>query len=244
MGEVAVPFVAAANSCSFVKHHALSSEFRQASCHLIKKARMRGVRLLLPVDGVFGDAEISTADRMRCFDAVDPGSRDDGTDYEGDTTTVNLEAFRGSSVDGFMYDIGPESARALEEGARSASIVLCWGTAGVCEFASFQAGQRALVESVAAKEDGATKSPISLVIGVAAVEWFARMSDADGERTGGDGDIERAGIVSYAQRSSVLASILSLHNSVVLKATTRRASEHSEWCFNAPPPVNEEDDDN
>ncbi len=112
-----------------------------------------------------------------------------------------------------MYDIGPETCRALKEVLGAAELVLVWGTAGVCEVSSFQAGQQALVDSACAKvsEDeaapsgeAATRNPLhTLLLGESAVEWFCRLVDSDGEM---GGDLVAAGLVAYTNRNSRLLS--------------------------------------
>lgn len=217
----------------FSKHELATNEFKNASLHLLKKARMRGVQLLVPTDVVIGETMLSEAERGRSIDVVDPSSRDDGIDYEGDTSTVALSS--GAVIGGYVYDIGPESTHAAIEVIRVSDVVLHWGAVGVCEHSSFQAGQRAVVEAMATKEaDPPVRGPHALVVGESTVEWFSRISDSDGERTAGDGDLVKAGIVAYAHRTASLVGLLCLHKSYVLDLVTKRCSEHLEWNMSKP----------
>jgi hypothetical protein len=194
---------------------------------------MRGVRLVVPEDVLLGDCESQAVDPCRSDDRLDASSRDDGADYDGDTVLTHLNSSIHEQLDGFMCDIGPDTIRAIDEEVRAASVVLVWGTVGVCEWSCFQNGQRALVESVSKKETPQNLPvPLSLVIGDSTVEWFSRMSDADGERTEGSGDLVKARIVSYANRNPTLAHTLCLHESRnVLSRVLKRESTLDEWIF-------------
>lgn len=243
-GEVAIPFIAAVRGVSFLRVKNCETH-RALARHLLKKARLRGVKVVIPIDLVVGDTEISGVDRLQSEQGVDPSSRDDGAEYEGDSSILKLDVFQETVSDVFVYDIGPSSIRAIEEEVRSASMVLVWGTAGVCESSSFQSGQRAVVECVAAKEGSVTTPlhPKTLVIGESTVEWFSRIYDADGEITGGDGDLAKIGVVSYMQRSNALARVLCLHKSNVLSRTRRRSSVPEDWILYEPKRATTDDND-
>lgn len=231
-GEVAIPFIAAMRDISFFRMKACDT-YREVALQLLKKARMRGVILLVPVDLIVGDTEIGATEKLLSEQKIDPTSRDDGAEYDGDSSVFKLDTNKDSISSMYVYDIGPESIHAIDEAISKVSLVLVWGTAGVCESSSFQSGQRALVESVTAKEESvkAAHHPCTLILGESTVEWFARFYDADGEITGGDGDLVKVGAVSYSQRSNALAKILCLRESNLLSRTRKRASLPSEWTF-------------
>ena len=54
-------------------------------CKLLRtKALIRGVRLIYPLDLMEGDEPLRAGDKLKCFLHVDPDSRDEGADYEGE----------------------------------------------------------------------------------------------------------------------------------------------------------------
>ena len=245
-GEVAIPFISAHRGITFLRAKNCETHKLLAK-QLLKKAKMRGVRVLIPTDLVVGDTEICSVDRLHSAQSIDPSSRDDGAEYNGDSSIVRLEAFHEPISDMFVYDIGPGSIHAIEEEVRSASMILAWGTAGVCESSSFQSGQRAVVECMAVRDGSTTvyPTPKTLIFGDSTVEWFSRFYDADGDLTGGDGDLVKIGVVSYMQRNSALGKILCLHKSKVLSRTMRRSSVPEDWIFPEPKrmPTDDNDDD-
>jgi hypothetical protein len=103
-------------------------------------------------------------------------------------------------------------------------------------------------EPSGASADPSKKQPRhTLLLGDSTVEWFARMSDADGEL---GGDLVKYGRVAFAARQSVfLAGLISMQKSVILERgdVHFRPSLHeseAEWVYNTPfVPIEEEDED-
>jgi len=135
--------------------------------------------MVLPGDVLVGDEPLKTADRLKCYEKVDPSARDEGAEYEGETKTITLttstntntnsiDEHQSSSssssssssttttssttVSGYVYDIGPASCQSMRDEVGRCNVLLSWGTVGACEMAPFQNGQRALVESSVMKK--------------------------------------------------------------------------------------------
>lgn len=98
---------------------------------VVERAKAKGVRLILPVDGKIADAFSNDAHTQ--FASVD------------------------QIPDGWMgLDVGPETAKLYEEAILSAKTILWNGPAGVFEMSNFREGSKALAESIAkATEKGA-----------------------------------------------------------------------------------------
>ena len=265
---MALPFIALSPAVYLAKHESKCREHRSVTVELLKRARMRGCRLVWPTDVVTGDEAVSAADRQKVFIRFEREARNEGADYEGETRTVALRGASQSTVDDFalasaealptplvvesaVYDIGPETCRALKEVLGAAELVLVWGTAGVCEVSSFQAGQQALVDSACAKvtEDGvpssesATRNPLhTLLLGESAVEWFCRLADSDGEM---GGDLVAAGLVAYANRNSrLLSGLIGQVDLEPLKSDhLLRSPTADEWVYRKRIVVVEEEDE-
>ena len=164
-----------------------------------------------------------------------------------------------SVVPGYVYDVGPLTCQAIRSEVAASDIVLVWGTVGACEFASFQSGQRALVESTVktttttsddddAEATSTTTSSSSsqplhtLVVGDASVEWFARVVDSDGDM---DGDLVKHGRVAFASReSSLVCGLLTGRPSPILSTVQRREPiAETEMAYNRVVKSDDDDDD-
>ena len=296
VGELAIPFVAAANSLLTLGRYAdLCAAHWDVCKQLIAKARFRGVRLVLPTDLMVGEEPLKPQDWYRCVDKVEKDSRDEGGDYEDEIKVVSLEpralqpppvaegeeplpapeGFESIVTQGYVYDLGPESCKALTREVENCDLLLVWGTVGVCEIGTFQAGQRALVAASVAKvsddaddkpEEAAAPPPEAkkgkgkeapvaevakpavraipsqcLVVGDAAVEWYARFTDPEGEF---NGNIQQAGLVAYAQRESALfTGVLSQYTLPFVTDVDEREPTEEEFVHNIKEVVEEEEED-
>jgi hypothetical protein len=189
-GELCIPFLALSGRVQFRQpvYQQLCSNYRLVCLQLIKKARMRGAQLNLPVDILAADESVDDAMRRRCFDKFDKDSRDEGVDYNGDIKSVSVafpadthasieHALLGGPlyehaqhayvvpvvvVDGFVYDIGEQTRKQLQEVlSTQCDICVCWGPLGACEISGFQMGTRTLVSStlLPAWSEGALQAP-------------------------------------------------------------------------------------
>ena len=177
VGEMALPFLSLMAHLKMPKYQELAQQLGKAAKALIAKARMRGVNIVLPVDAIVSEEKLPEDLADSTYTKFDPEARDEGADYEGDTSTVSLmpkesentEALEGEEdlaspveagptlVRGYIYDIGPETCKTLSAEINTANLIFVWGVAGVCEVGPFQAGQRTLSEAL----NGITSPPIS-----------------------------------------------------------------------------------
>jgi 3-phosphoglycerate kinase len=158
-GELCIPFLALSGRVSFKQYQSLCADNRLVCLELVKKARMRGTKLLLPVDILSADEAIDAQLRRRCFDKFDADSRDEGADYNGEIKSVlvgypengplaeeytlvgplkdypQLEHYSVPkvSVEGFVYDIGEQSRKVLQEQLANCDLLVSWGPLGACE---------------------------------------------------------------------------------------------------------------
>lgn len=212
-----------------------------------------------PSDVVQGEDPLKSGDVWKCYDKFEPEARNEGTEYTGDTKTVNYlldapqpddyhlateqghPALKHVVVDGYIYDIGPDTIRAMKDIVSAADLVLTWGTVGVCELSSFQVGQQNLVDVAAVKAPPSTvvavapqdltRNPqLSLLLGDSCVEWFTRLIDSDGELKG---DLVAAGCVTYANRNSAIpCGVLGQYPSAVLREELKlRPAVEGEWIY-------------
>ena len=245
-GEICLPFIALSGRVALTQHTALCAQNRSISSALLQKARLRGVRLNLPVDLVHGDEPLSLSHIAKGFANIPSDSRGEGADYEGEAKLVSISSESATEVmtvvDGFVYDIGVESSTLLKQVVSTADLLCVWGTVGVCEVSGFQSGQTALVEasnqltahalleasigSPAQTLPMATppKDPLRvLLLGESTVEWFARIADSDGEL---GGDLSEAGLVTYCSRdSAVFCGLLGLYPSNAVNGTKAQSAE-------------------
>lgn len=130
---------------------------------MIAKAEERGVKLLLPVDVV-------VADRFA---------------EDAETLTVSVDDIPGDMMG---LDIGPETAKLYADAVAEARTVFWNGPMGVFEMQPFEAGTKAVADSVAANADADT------VIGggdsVAAVNKFGLAEQMTFISTGGGASME------------------------------------------------------
>ena len=266
VGEMCLPFVALFGRVYLSKHEAVCMENRDVSLTLLQKARLRGVSLTLPVDLIQGDEQLQSSHWIKAFTNIPTDSRGEGTDYEGESKVIAIQDNRSIQdgtfeaqvapvavgddtikVDGYIYDIGPESCALLKQAISFADLLYIWGTVGVCEVAGFQNGQIALVEAAnqltahagleAVLQSPAQLLPMAppvkdplrtLLLGDSTVEWFARIADSDGEL---GGDLPAAGLVTYCCRQSAIHSgLLGLYPANVVNGSGAGHPEGSHTC--------------
>jgi phosphoglycerate kinase len=95
----------------------------------LKKAKAKGVELLLPVDNVLADA------------------------FSADAKTQIWNSSVNFPADWQGLDIGPKSIAAIEKIVAGARTIVWNGPAGVFEFPRFAVGTNAIAEAVAANRD-------------------------------------------------------------------------------------------
>lgn len=222
-GEFCVPFLLA-SGISF-KHAELYAEYKLVCANLLAKARLRGVTLQLPVDLVIGDVRILPEHCWKSLQTFDKDSRDEGLDYEGEVTVITCES---STIPGYPLDLGPLSCQNLRNVISQHHLHLCWGTVGCSEFASFQSGQRALVEG-ATRKNSSNISPRNIIFGESTVEWWSRICDSDGEF---EGDLVRKGVVDCLCRDSLtFISTISHLSSPHIPTILQREPNSDEWDY-------------
>ena len=132
---------------------------------LVKKAREKGVNLLLPVDQVLSDK----------------------FDNEAHTEVADID----QGKEGFMgLDIGAKSIKALTEVIMNSKIILWNGPMGVFEMPNFQKGTVSIAQAIA---ESTAKGAFSLVGGgdsVAAVNKFGLAHKVSYVSTGGGAMLE------------------------------------------------------
>lgn len=228
MGEFSLPFLLA-TGVQFQRSE-LYSGYKMVCGSLIAKSRLRGVALVLPVDLVVGDEIISPEQFLKCYTSYDKDSRDEGGDYDGDSTIITCDPPSGSPIIGYPLDIGPLTCQLLRGTIPQHDLHLSWGTAGCCEISSFQGGQRALVES-SLHQSTSTAGPSirNILLGEANVEWWSRICDPEGEF---DGDIVKKGVADFTSRHSLtFTSVISQLPSAHLSNILRRSPERQEWDY-------------
>ena len=241
-GEVCIPFVACTSGVAFTQHEQICSDYRLLCGLILKKAKLRGVEILLPDDLVVGDEPLSHAQLQQCFANVDDSARDEGADYEGESGVISLQPVddKGVIVTGFVYDIGPSSCDAFTKAISSCQLHLSWGTVGCSEISSFQSGQRAIVAAASPQlnpeEDTDVKTEVTLpttphniVIGSSNVEWWARIADPEGEF---EGHLTKMGVADYVSLdSNAMCYLLSNRYSTALENVLRRPPTDAEWDY-------------
>mmetsp|Transcript_21320 Transcript_21320/g.39797 ORF Transcript_21320/g.39797 Transcript_21320/m.39797 type:complete len:1535 (-) Transcript_21320:174-4778(-) len=241
-GELCIPFIACASGVTFKHYTAACSDYKALCGMLLQKAKMRGVDIVLPVDVVTGDEPLSSSQLQLCFANVDDSARDEGADYEGESSVVSLlPGDDGASVfvQGFVYDIGPVTCDTISPMISGSQLHLSWGTAGCTEVSSFQAGQRAIVTAASpppkpeeatfdATEKEVIPSPHNVVLGESNVEWWARIADPEGEF---EGHLTKMGMADFVSiNSKSFCSVLSNERSS-LSSVIRRPSTSDEWDY-------------
>ena len=132
---------------------------------IMKKAKEKGVNLVLGTDCIAGDAFDNNANTQICSVMDVP----DG--WEG-------------------MDAGPESQKAFADAIKNAKTILWNGPAGVFEFDNFTAGSRAIAEAIV---EATNKGAFSLVGGgdsVACVNKFGMADQVSYVSTGGGALLE------------------------------------------------------
>ena len=260
-----IPFLSLVRNVNLVQYSTECGAYKTLCCELLSKARLRGVRLVFPVDIVEGDEPVSEMQKRSCFEKIEPSARDEGADYPGETRTVQLPSHEYEdgnfcdisplTISGFIYDIGAASCQELKQEIVNSEVLLSWGPLGCVEMSSFQGGQRTLATAAAKKpysiddepaaiaENAATLPLYSIVVGDSCVEWWSRITDSEGEN---GGEIARCGIVACAVRdSSSVCGLLSGQESVLMNSICKREPNSDEWMYNnrPPPPVEEDEED-
>lgn len=90
VGEMAVPFMGLLGHVVLPKYQGLIQSLGKASKALVAKAQMRGVQLVLPVDAVVSEEALPEGLAATTGTKFDPEARDEGAEFEGDTTTLSL----------------------------------------------------------------------------------------------------------------------------------------------------------
>lgn len=266
-GEIAIPFIALYGGVVFSRYIQECAQYKTPCAEIMKKALLRGVKLLLPVDVMTGDEAIPADARSKVFTSVDPDARDEGVDYDGEAKVVTIfdqetDAVATKVVDRYVGDVGERTCKLIQEEVATSDLLVAWGTMGACEVSSFQAGQRALVNAAVltpmdpeAKPTPEMSTPCGLraaesgrpahtwLIGDGTVEWFTRIADTDGEL---GGDLVAAGRVAFCSRaSSAPVGLLGLCGSRVVPSLARRdpLTGGSEWTMNYWKPLEVEDEE-
>ncbi|MDO4290949.1 MAG: phosphoglycerate kinase [Eggerthellaceae bacterium] len=138
-------------------------EWVERAAEMLEAARVRGCKMLLPVDVV-------------CADKFAEDAR---------TETVSVDAI---PADMMGLDIGPETARLYAEAIEGAASVFWNGPMGVFEMQAFEAGTKAVAEAVAANE--AADTIIGGGDSVAAVNKFGLADRMTFISTGGGASME------------------------------------------------------
>lgn len=249
VGEVALPFIALSSTVKLVQHAIQCAQYTSTCKTLLTKSRIAGCQLVWPKDILAGEKALTHTEREHCYTHILPDARNEGFDYEPEVKiypTIGTNVEDPLRVYGYIYDIGPETLRTMKECITQADLVAIWGTAGVVEVNSFQAGTQGLLDVLATKKPlpplkeelltgyWSTSREIppkySLVIGDATVEWSRRMLDSDGELSG---DLVGAGMISYLDSDSrLLCGLLGMYNSDMLcfGLQYRRALD-DEWVY-------------
>ncbi|MES2278876.1 MAG: phosphoglycerate kinase [Bacteroidota bacterium] len=132
---------------------------------LVKKAKEKGVKLLLPVDNVVADA------------------------FSNDANTGIAKT--GEIQDGWMgLDIGPETAKIFSEVIEGSKTILWNGPMGVFEMEKFLVGTKAVADAVAKATDNGAFSLIGGGDSAAAVAKFGMTEDVSYVSTGGGALLE------------------------------------------------------
>lgn len=132
---------------------------------VIKKAKAKGVNLVLPVDQVLAD------------------------DFNNEANTINAPILKGK--DGYMgLDIGEETVKMFSDVIMKSNTILWNGPAGVFEMPNFQKGTVSIAKAIA---ESTSKGAFSLVGGgdsVAAVNKFGLADKVSYVSTGGGAMLE------------------------------------------------------
>ena len=197
-GELAIPFVSLVYNISFAQHQRLCQSLASTCTLILRKARLRGVDLVLPADFLIGDEPLDPL-------TLTGASTEDGLDYPGDVTTCDIATIVASSqsvVLGYVYDIGKTSCGLLESVLSAPSdLLVIWGAVGTNEYASFQAGQGTLTTALlrqATVVDTHERTRVWL-IGESTVRHFTSVIDADEEY---QGDISRSPLIDQLSPDS------------------------------------------
>lgn len=265
VGEMAVPFLALSENYSFLSYRDQTPAYAKICKHILKKARLLGCTVHLPIDIVLAEERIPENAKEKAYSKTTPENRGDGADYEGDTKVINLTALptipapknapAGTppsvlrDFQGYLYDLGPETCSHLTATIAAADGTIVWGLPSVVELNACQAGTQALIQAVALKPTdipvtAAEAKKVAVIWGDSTVEWFARILDSDGEF---QGDLVSAGYVSYMNRNAVsLYSIVGSFVSQTLadeQGMQYRDGQVGEWIFSRKKYEDEEEEE-
>ena len=197
-GELAIPFVSLVYNVTFAQHQILCQSLASACVLILRKARLRGVDLVIPVDFLVGDEPLDPK-------ILTGASTEDGLDYPGDVTSCDIVTTATSSqsvVLGYVFDIGKASCALLESALSAPSdLLIVWGAVGANEYAFFQSGQGALTTVLLRQTtvvDVHERTRVWL-IGESTVRHFTSVIDADEEY---QGDISRSPLIDQLSPDS------------------------------------------
>ena len=206
---------------------------------------------------MLGEDPVKQSDRKKCDTNVLPDARSEGSEYEGEVKVVNLTQYHipktstNPILPGYIYDIGPDSVKALQGYIQAADVVMQWGTSGMCEVNSFQTSQQAIIQSINSIKSNTVVNgviPINngcnvIVWGENTVEWYTRFIDSDGEL---EGDlVGRGSSVTYMNRDvSLFKGIIGRYHSALLKNKIQyRVPQAGEWIYTLRRPEEEEEEE-
>ena len=159
-GGMAYTFIAAQGGK--IGHSLCEEDKFDLALSLLKKAKDKGVKFLLPVDNKCAKAYDNDAES--CFSAA------------------------GEVPDGFMgLDIGPETIKLYTEAIKGAKTVIWNGPMGVSEFSNYAAGTRAVAQAVA---DSGALSIVGGGDSTAAIEALGFADKISHISTGGGASLE------------------------------------------------------
>lgn len=229
-GELSIPFINHTRNISFSAQNSELSKYLRVCKRILEKAAKLGVNLIIPNDVVTGDELITPEIKARCYASFDKDARDEGIDYEGESTIIKLDDSISSIIKGAMYDIGPSTLQQIKDEIATTNVLLSWGNIGCCELSSFQAGQKAIVATVLKSVEKDNLHHI--VIGDSTVEWWARFADPEGEF--GGNLIARSAASMFTRNASFFVGMLLNLPSKVLQRIIRRESppdQVEEWDY-------------
>jgi len=89
-GEFCFPFLSLRNNVTLKRHAQLAAEYIIPCREIVRKARVLGVRVVMPIDLMVGDEAPGAEDRLKCFEDVDVDGRDEGGEYNGEAKLALL----------------------------------------------------------------------------------------------------------------------------------------------------------
>lgn len=225
---MSLPFISCMHSITINKKPNMT-DYRGMCAALILKARVKCVKFIIPVDIVCGDEEISQKSLEKCYINFDSDTRDEGGDYEGESKVQVIDDST-RVLNSYVYDIGPVSTHILHEELNSTNLHFNWGLMGCSELSAFQSGQKGLVKNSLNINNAKRIDALhSIVIGESSVEWWARISDPEGEAKGDV--VKRHNVVFCCRDSSALVGLLCNLRCVPLQQVHHRPNTSDEWDY-------------